>query len=136
MLTAQTGLVNYIADSTVDFKTVEAYSGQMKDAIKLTGKLPAAFPMFKKVVKPLGIKNHLFDILICTKSDSFDKKTSQNTNLQHASALLDYIEANLTFTESTKDFIIDRDQNPPEARLLMQDNKFTIVVITVHVITE
>jgi len=131
MYNAQLGLIEHIKQSGTDIKTCEPYSGQLKDAVKLTTMLPAVLP-FLQPSNPSGMNPKFnFDVFVITKSESFDKMNNINNNLQLVSKLSEYFEKQPDFNFKNTDYLIDADSMQAKPYLL--DNKFCIVYLSVEI---
>ncbi|MBC8403290.1 MAG: hypothetical protein H8E14_17530 [Candidatus Marinimicrobia bacterium] len=78
--------------------------------------------------KPIAEERSLeFDLLVCTRSDSFDRATNLTTNLQLAGQVAEYLEANPEFSKD--DYGYNINQNDVDAELLLQDDRYTIIAL-------
>ena len=121
-------------DSIFASASVEAYAGQVgKDGIKNSFKLPGALVMFREGSPPQTSTGSRFDILVITESQSFEKGTNLNNNLQASSDIAWYLQQYAGWTYSGKNYLIDVQNNKISVGLILQSARHTVISVSVTV---
>lgn len=139
MFTVQHALINHIKQGInhcypyLNSDNVKAYAGELsKDKIvQLTQFLPSVLVMPQPSL-PLGPSPQLnLDIIIVTKSDSFDKIKNQNNNMQLSEELYRYFQDKPFFAAYTGESYRVEYENL-EIKLVAIDNAHCVVVLDVN----
>jgi len=139
MFTLQTAFIKHIKDGIathynyLDSLYVRPYAGELtKEKItQLSQQLPAVMVMPQPSM-PLGQTPNLnMDTIIITKSDSFDKQTNANNNMQLSEALYNYLLENPLFNSAAGNSYRIEFENL-EIKLVAIDAKFCIVILDVN----
>jgi len=138
MNTTQNALVAHIlaAKAMLGLNTVEAYAGQLApDSIKMNKKLPACYVMFISGNPVSEERENQFDLLVITESRSFDRKTKQTNNLATVSTLAEWLvhDDNICFIYNGERFWIQNGDPDISARTIVQDNRFTVIALSIAV---
>jgi hypothetical protein len=134
---AQRALVSHLKTGNVgayNCKHIKEYAGELGDVNKLRDIMPSA-ALVRLMEGPAAgetPRDHRFYIIILTRSDSYDKKSNRNNNLQLASDIGKYLDDNPAwqFTdddEETVEYILDRERLI--SRILFQDNSYTCIYL-------
>lgn len=131
MYTDQYAVIQHLTagktDNFSEVKTIKAYAGELKDAVKLTQMLPAALVFTNDSLPLRETAEFNNDIIIITKSDSFDMQTNAANNMQLAEKIVNYLGKNYSWTYSSLPWTLDTEQ--VSVRTAAIDNKFAIVVV-------
>lgn len=123
----QEGRHNYF--NYVDKNNIKAYAGELtpEKIIQLSNILPSIMVM-PQPSKPVGPQPDInLDIIVITKSDSFDKVTNQNNNMQLTEDVYKFILKNPHLSDDDKSWQILFENL--EIKLVAIDSKFAVVVI-------
>jgi hypothetical protein len=134
-------VIDFIQDGNKDFypevKTIDAYKGQLSDAvknnnvIKLADRLPAVYVILIDS-KPLAIiEDYNFDLLIVTESKTFDKKEKHTAALTITGKICNYLKVHDGFNYNGKDYSIEAEA--VKVAHLMTDNKYSIYQISLPI---
>jgi len=120
----------------VNENSIKEYAGELtkEKIIQLTQILPAIM-IFPQPSLPAGNKpilNH--DIIVVTKSDSFDKSANSNNNMELCEKVYKYLEANAVMktADGVEAYTIEYDKT--EIKIVAIDNKFAVVIIGVELV--
>src|SRR3990167_10030052 len=99
MYNCQQSLMIHIANEFTApiLKTLKEYAGEIGDANKLTAITPACLMKYDNGQPMAEQPWHVFDLLVVTDSQVFDKEANQNSNLQLCSSLVDYLQEHHIF---------------------------------------
>jgi len=127
--------------ATIGLNSVQAYAGDLApDAKKLIAKLPACHVMFI-AGKPIAEdRTQQFDCLIITASHAFNKPGKQLDALEISSKLAEWLidDDNINFNLTEDDEILERfyiynGDDDITARMILQDNRYTVIALSVLV---
>lgn len=130
--TTQYGIINHLQEGKLDYfnsvKTIKAYAGELKDVTKLNSQVPAIY-VFMGEASPLAEQaTHRADLLIVTKSDSFNKNDNRDNNMQLTEQVVnDYLGSNSKWEYQDYPFNIDTEDL--FLRVASIDNKFAITIV-------
>lgn len=131
---ALAGIVDHLKNGRADnfpavkVNSIKAYAGEIKNATKLSAIKPAILPMLIDSNPLAEIPEHQIDILIVTASESYNRDTNREGNIELSSQVVNYISENSGYEFEGEDFSIDLENC--KVKTLLQDNKFTILVVS------
>ncbi len=130
MYNCQQALIAHLeAGGFSDARTIAAYAGQLKEAVKLTQLIPALLPVYILGRPAAQEPYHQFDLLVITESQLLEKKTSKNLNLQLAAQVAAYLQTSYIWKPLSGAGVYELDREELDARLILQDARFTVIAL-------
>ncbi len=137
MINIQNAIIARVKEATnsdgaliFDANSVGAYTNEIsKKGIETSKKLPAALVMFRSG----EYKEGKFDVLVITESQSFDKQTNMNNNLNQSSELLNYFSNYPGWDYEAKPYVIDESEQKSQIGLVMQSGRHTVIGVSIYV---
>lgn len=109
-------------------KNIKLYSGELQDADKLKDQVPAIYITPMEGTPAAEIPSVQIDLIVVTKSDTFDKQNNAIANMQLTEQICTYLQNNQTIGSGT--WTIDTETI--NSKVLALDNKFAIVRIQLN----
>lgn len=121
--------VDNIADHNIDADTIKPYQGELLEAKKIAKDPPAVYVMMN-TGSPYG-RNKSYDIRLITVSKSHLYNQQDQSNLELADQVGEYLEDYFMFPIDSPNYSFDPDQI--EAETMASDNKYNIIELRLDI---
>lgn len=140
MFTIQNALIKHLQNGTHEYfnllrkANIKAYAGELtkEKIVQLSQNLPAVMVICQPSLPCAPDSNLNLDVIIVTASDSFDKTTNTNNNMQLSEEIYTYLKDEPIFeADENNNYKVEFENL--EIKIVAIDNKHCVVILGVNI---